>query len=139
MNTKNEFERIMESQREMALATSVNGECNVRIVNFFYDETSQTVFFATFEDNDKVREFEQNSNVAFTTIPHKDNEHVKAKGRINRSSSSIFDIKDSFISKIPSYKDTIEQVGEFLVVLEIKFNTAIVTLDLENIDTFSLV
>lgn len=139
MNTKNEFERIMETQTEMALATSVNDVCNVRIVNFFYDETLQTVFFATFGDNDKVREFEQNSNIAFTTIPHNGNQHVKAKGQVNKSNSSILDMKDSFISKIPSYKDTIEQVGQFLVLFEIKFNTATVTLDFENIDTFSLV
>lgn len=139
MNTKNEFKRIMESQTEIALATSVNDVSNVRIVNFFYDESAQTLFFATFGDNDKVKEFEQNSKVAFTTVPHNGNEHVKAKGNVNKSSLSIYDIKDRFISKIPDYKDTIEQAGQFLILFEIKFDTATITLDFENIDTYFLV
>ena len=139
MNTKNEFKRIMESQTEIALATSVNDVSNVRIVNFFYDESAQTLFFATFSDNDKVKEFEQNSKVAFTTVPHNGNEHVKAKGNVNKSSLSIYDIKDRFISKIPDYKDTIEQAGQFLILFEIKFDTATITLDFENIDTYFLV
>lgn len=138
MNTKSEFERIMATQTEIALATSVNDMCNVRIVNFIYDDTSQTLFFATFGDNDKVKEFEKNSNVAFTTVPHKGNEHVKAKAQVNKSNFSIFDVKDNFISKIPDYKDTINQVGQFLVLFEVKFSTAIVTLDFENIDIISL-
>ncbi|SCZ07749.1 pyridoxamine 5'-phosphate oxidase family protein [Alkaliphilus peptidifermentans] len=138
MSTKSEFERIMATQTEIALATSVNDVCNVRIVNFIYDETSQTLFFATFGDNDKVKEFEENSNVAFTTVPHKGNEHVKARAQVNKSNLSIFDVKDSFIAKIPDYKDTINQVGQFLVLFEVKFNTAIVTLDFENIDIISL-
>lgn len=139
MNTKNEFKRIMESQTEIALATSVNDVSNVRIVNFFYDESAQTLFFATFGDNDKVKEFEQNSKVAFTTVPHNGNEHVKAKGNVNKSSLSIYDVKDRFISKIPDYKDTIEQAGQFLILFEIKFDTATITLDFENIDTYFLV
>ncbi|MDF2987446.1 MAG: pyridoxamine 5-phosphate oxidase [Eubacterium sp.] len=139
MNTENEFKRIMVCQTEIALATSVNDVSNVRIVNFFYDESAQTLFFATFGDNDKVKEFEQNSKVAFTTVPHNGNEHVKAKGNVNKSSLSIYDIKDSFISKIPDYKDTIEQAGQFLILFEIKFDTATITLDFENIDTYFLV
>ncbi len=129
----------MESQTEIALATSVNDVSNVRIVNFFYDESAQTIFFATFGDNDKVKEFEQNSKVAFTTVPHNGNEHVKAKGNVNKSSLSIYDIKDRFISKIPDYKDTIEQAGQFLILFEIKFDTATITLDFKNIDTYFLV
>ncbi|WP_312650011.1 pyridoxamine 5'-phosphate oxidase family protein [Aminipila sp.] len=139
MNTRNEFIRIMANQTEIALATSINDVSNVRIVNFFYDDSTQTLFFATFGDNDKVKEFEQNSKVAFTTVPHNGNEHVKAKGNIQKSSLNIYDIKERFISKIPDYKDTIEQAGQFLVLFEIKFDTATVTLDFENIDTYYLV
>ena len=139
MNTKAEFSRIMATQAEMALATSVNDVCNVRIVNFFYDEISQVLFFATFGDNNKVKEFEQNSNVAFTTIPHSGYEHVKAQGRVSKSPRSVFDLEEAFVSKIPDYKDTIEQVGQLLVLFEVKFDIATVTLDLENIDTIALV
>lgn len=138
MNTKSEFERIMKTQTEIALATNVNNESNVRIVNFIYDEASQTLYFASFNDNDKVKELEQNNNAAFTTIPNNGNEHVKVKGKVYKSNLSIYDIKDSFISKMPDYKEIIEQAGQFLILYEIRIDTAKVTLDFENIDTLFL-
>ena len=138
MNTQNEFKRIMATQTEVALATSVNNIPNVRIINFYYDEATNTLFFATFGDNDKVKEFESNNNVAFTTIPIQGNEHVKAKGQVKKSSLTIYDIADCFTKKIPDYKETIEQAGQYLILFEIKFDTATVTLDFENIDTIFL-
>jgi uncharacterized pyridoxamine 5'-phosphate oxidase family protein len=138
MNTKKEFQRIMADQAEIALATSVSDVNNVRIVNFFYESNSKTLYFTSFEDNTKVKEFELNRNVAFTTIPHNGTEHVKAKGQVFKSNLSVFDVKENFISKIPGYKDTIEQAGQFLILFEIKFDTAEVILDFENIDILSL-
>lgn len=132
MITKNDFIRIMNTQREMALATSVDDCPNVRIVNFYFDDTTNTLFFTTFGDNEKVKEFESNSKVAFTTIPHEGNKHVKGKGYVEKSSFSVFDIADKFINKIPDYKDTIEQAGMYLVLFQVKLNTVVVTLDFEN-------
>ncbi|MBF4692177.1 pyridoxamine 5'-phosphate oxidase family protein [Fusibacter ferrireducens] len=138
MNAKKEFERIMAEQAEIALATSVDDISNVRIVNFVYDEVLKTLYFASFRDNDKIKEFSQNKNVSFTTIPHKGNEHVKAKAQVNESQLSVFDVQDRFVSKIPNYKNTIEQAGQYLVLYELKFDTATVTLDFENIEVISL-
>ncbi|WP_110955096.1 pyridoxamine 5'-phosphate oxidase family protein [Anaerosinus massiliensis] len=138
MVTKNDLTRILETQTEIALATSVENTPNVRIVNFYFDSTTNLLFFATFGDNEKVKEFEQNKKVAFTTIPHHGNEHVKATGIVKQSKQTIFDIADHFIAKIPDYKDTIEQAGQFLILFEIQFDTAIVTLDFENIATIQL-
>ncbi|SMP43509.1 pyridoxamine 5'-phosphate oxidase family protein [Anoxynatronum buryatiense] len=138
MVTKNELIRIMKAHTEMALATSVDGQPNVRIVNFYFDDTANILFFTTFGDNDKVREFEANSQVAFTTVPHHGNEHVKAKGTVKKSGRTIFEVAEGFTSKIPDYQETIEQAGEYLVLYEIKCDTAVVTLDFENIDTIRL-
>ena len=74
-----------------------------------------------------------------TTIPHNGYEHVKAQGLVSKSPRSVFDLEEAFVSKIPDYKDTIKQVGQLLVLFEVKFDTATVTLDLENIDTIALV
>ncbi|WP_459481185.1 pyridoxamine 5'-phosphate oxidase family protein [Clostridium saccharoperbutylacetonicum] len=138
MDTKKEFIKIMGEQTEIALATSVNDVCNVRIVNFYYDDNSKILFFSTFGDNEKVKEFEQNDNVAFTTIPHKGNKHIKGKGKVKKSNITIYDIKDNFINKIPEYKYTIEEAGQFLILFEIHVDTVIVTLDFENINTLKL-
>ena len=135
MDTRKDFLRIMEEQTEIALATDADKAPNVRVVNFYYDAASATLFFSTFADNQKVAELEGNERVAFTTIPHKGNEHVKARGIARKSAKSIHDVKDGFIRRIPDYADTVEQVGEHLVLFEVKFEKAVVTLDFENIDT----
>jgi len=138
MNTKQEFLRLMNTHNEIALATCVNNQPNIRIVNFYYDENSKVVFFSTFGDNEKVKEFEINNKVAFTTVPHDGIEHVKTKGIVRKSTKTVFDVAEDFIEKIPDYKDTIEQAGEYLVLFEITFETAVVTLDFENIEILNL-
>ena len=138
MNTKAEFLKIMSEQTEIALATSVNNVPNVRIVNFYFDPDENILYFSSFKENDKVKEIEANPHVAFTTIPHSGNEHVKAKGIVQKSSKTIFDVADQFIAKVPNYKNTIEYAGESLVLFEMKFDTAVVTMDLSSIETLKL-
>ena len=138
MNTKTEFLKIMSEQTEIALATSVNNVPNVRIVNFYFDPEDNVLYFSSFRENDKIKEIKANSHVAFTTIPHSGNEHVKAKGIVQKSSKTIFDVADQFIAKVPNYKNTIEYAGESLILFEIKFDTAVVTKDLSSIETLKL-
>jgi len=134
MNVKQEFTRLINTQTEIALATCTDGQPNVRIVNFCFDEAAKVMLFTTFGDNEKVKELEQNNKAAFTTIPHTGNEHIKAKGTVKKSSSTVFDAAEYF----PGYKDMIEQAGDYLVLYEISFESAVVTLDFENIETYDL-
>ena len=138
MNIKTEFLKIMAEQTEIALATSVDNIPNVRIVNFYFDPAENILYFSSFEGNDKIKEMNSNPYVAFTTIPHSGNEHVKAKGMVKKSSKSIFDVAEQFIAKIPGYKDTIEYGGESLILFEVRFDTAIVTKDLNTIKKLEL-
>ena len=138
MNVKTEFLKIMAEQTEIALATSVDNIPNVRIVNFYFDPAENILYFSSFEGNDKIKEINSNPYVAFTTIPHSGNEHVKAKGMAKKSSKTIFDVAEQFIAKIPGYKDTIEYGGESLILFEVKFETVIVTKDLNTIKKLEL-
>ena len=138
MNIKTEFLKIMAEQTEIALATSVDNIPNVRIVNFYFDPAENILYFSSFEGNDKIKEMNSNPYVAFTTIPHSGNEHVKAKGMAKKSSKTIFDVAEQFIAKIPGYKDTIEHGGESLILFEVRFETVIVTKDLNTIKTLEL-
>jgi hypothetical protein len=138
MNIKTEFLKIMAEQTEIALATSVDNIPNVRIVNFYFEPAENILYFSSFEGNDKIKEINSNPYVAFTTIPHSGNEHVKAKGIVKKSSKTIFDVAEQFIAKIPGYKDTIEYAGESLILFEVKFETVIVTKDLNTIKTLEL-
>ena len=128
----------MAEQTEIALATSVDNIPNVRIVNFYFDPAENILYFSSFEGNDKIKEMNSNPYVAFTTIPHSGNEHVKAKGMAKKSSKTIFDVAEQFIAKIPGYKYTIEYGGESLILFEVRFDTAIVTKDLNTIKKLEL-
>ena len=138
MNIKTEFFKIMAEQTEIALATSVDNIPNVRIVNFYFEPAENILYFSSFKGNDKIKEINSNPYVAFTTIPHSGNEHVKAKGMAQKSSKTIFDVVEQFIAKIPGYKDTIEYGGESLILFEVKFETVIVTKDLNTIKKLEL-
>jgi len=139
MNTIKEFGRIMDTQTEIALSTlGTDGIPNVRIVNYYFNPTNNVLYFATFKDNEKVKEIKQNRNVAFTTIPQKGNEHIKARGIALRSEKTVFDLADCFCDKIPGYKNTIDFAGDSLILYEIHFKTATVTLDLSDIQTITL-
>lgn len=138
MNIKTEFLKIMAEQTEIALATSVDNIPNVRIVNFYFEPAENILYFSSFKENDKIKEINSNPYVAFTTIPHSGNEHVKAKGMVKKSSKTIFDVAEQFIAKIPGYKDTIEYGGESLILFEVRFDTAIVTKDLNTIKKLEL-
>ncbi|MFV0529781.1 MAG: pyridoxamine 5'-phosphate oxidase family protein [Lachnospiraceae bacterium] len=138
MNTLKEFKRMMKAQNEIALATSNNGQPNVRIVNFYYDEIEKVIYFSTFSDNQKISEFICNDRIAFTTIPLAGVEHVKAQGTVIKSSRSIYDVEEEFTQKIEGYDETITQAGEYLELFEIRFTEAVVTLDFENIETLEI-
>lgn len=128
----------MAEQTEIALATFVNNVPNVRIVNFYFDPCENILYFSSFKDNDKVKEIEGNPSIAFTTIPHTGNQHVKAKGLAKRSSKTVVDMAEHFIAKVPDYKKTIDYAGELLILFEVRFDTAIVTKDLATISTLRL-
>ena len=139
MNTIKEFKRIMDTHTEIALATvGTDGTPNVRIVNYYFNPTNNVLYFSTFKDNEKVKEIKQNRNVAFTTIPQKGNEHIKARGIALRSEKTVFDLADCFCDKIPGYKNTIDFAGDSLILYEIHFKTATVTLNLSDIQTITL-
>ena len=64
MNMREEFERMMREQYEIALATMTDGLPHVRIVNFYYASKEHRVYFATLKDNEKVVELAANPNIA---------------------------------------------------------------------------
>lgn len=138
MNVEKEFYRMMATQTEIALATCIANVPNVRIVNFIFDEVKKLIYFSTFGDNEKVKEFESNNEIAFTTIPHTGNEHVRARGVVSKSERTIMDLAEVFSKKVIGYEDTIEQVGEFLVLYEISFTRANVILSFESTDVIEL-
>ncbi|MEI5995407.1 pyridoxamine 5'-phosphate oxidase family protein [Candidatus Enterococcus mansonii] len=139
MKTAEAFNKIMNEQTEIALATSVKEVPNVRIVSFFYDETKKCLFFATFKMNEKITEFDENSNVAFTTIPTKTTNHVRVHyAQVRKSELTVYDVAEQWIQKIPSYEENIKHAGQMLILYEIHFTEADVVLGMDSKETLHL-
>ena len=135
MDIRQAFLDLMSTHTEIALATCAGDAPNVRLVNFCYDAPTKSILFTSFPDNDKVAEFARNPRVAFTTVPKEGIAHVKGGGVVRKSPRLLADVAPLFVAKIPDYDQTLEQVGDILVLFEIPLGCATVTLDFDHIET----
>ena len=140
MNYLETFQQIMKEQLAVAIATSVDNQPNVRIVNFYYnDQNPGVLYFATFKHSSKVTEFQQHDIVAFTTVPLSDTAYARVKQAVvKKSKKTIYDLQDALVQKIPNYASIIEQVGENIDVYELHFSEVNVALDFMHTDIITL-
>ena len=131
MEAKKEFLRMINECEEIALATSIHDFPNVRIVNYYYDEKNNVMYFATYTGREKISEFWKNNNVSFTTIPMNrgKREHIRARGHVRESEKSILDLREEFSNKMADFAEIIDKYSNDLKVYEIKFSEVTVTLD----------
>ncbi|AWK51565.1 pyridoxamine 5-phosphate oxidase [Clostridium beijerinckii] len=135
MDFLKEFEKTMENTATFALATSVNDMPNVRIITFYYDnKNNNVVYFPTFKQSPKTVEILQNNKVAFTTIPDGTVGIVRVKNAtIQKSSLTVYDIKDGITKKYPNFAATVENAGSMMEVYEIHFKEAEITVNYGNV------
>lgn len=131
MEAKKEFLRMINECEEIALATSIHDFPNVRIVNYYYDEKNNVMYFATYTGREKISEFWKNNNISFTTIPMNrgKREHIRARGHVRESEKSILDLREEFSNKMADFGEIIDKYSKDLKVYEIKFSEVTVTLD----------
>ena len=134
------FMRMINECDEIALATSIHDMPNVRIVNYYYDQDNNIMYFATYKGREKISEFWKNNNVAFTTIPMKKGvrEQVRARGHVRESEKTIVDLREEFSNKMSDFAEIIDKYSEELKVYEIRFTEATVTLDSRTYEKISL-
>ena len=140
MEAKKEFLRMINECDEIALATSIHDFPNVRIVNYYYDEKNNVMYFATYTGREKISEFWKNNNVSFTTIPMNrgKREHIRARGHVRESEKSILDLRTEFSNKMADFAEIIDKYSKDLKVYEIKFSEVTVTLDSRYYEKVSL-
>ena len=131
MEAKKEFLRMINECEEIALATSIHDFPNVRIVNYYYNEKNNVMYFATYTGREKISEFWKNNNVSFTTIPMNrgKREHIRARGHVRESEKSILDLREEFSNKMADFAEIIDKYSNDLKVYEIRFSEVTVTLD----------
>ena len=140
MEAKKEFLRMINECVEIALATSIHDFPNVRIVNYYYDEKNNVMYFATYTGREKISEFWKNNNISFTTIPMNrgKREHIRARGHVRESEKSILDLREEFSNKMADFAEIIDKYSKDLKVYEIKFSEVTVTLDSRYYEKVSL-
>ena len=140
MEAKKEFLRMINECEEIALATSIHDFPNVRIVNYYYDEKNNVMYFATYTGREKISEFWKNNNVSFTNIPMNrgKREHIRARGHVRESEKSILDLREEFSNKMADFAEIIDKYSNELKVYEIKFSEVTVTLDSRYYEKVSL-
>ncbi|QQB74367.1 pyridoxamine 5'-phosphate oxidase family protein [Fusobacterium canifelinum] len=140
MEAKKEFLRMINECVEIALATSIHDFPNVRIVNYYYDEKNNVMYFATYTGREKISEFWKNNNISFTTIPMNrgKREHIRARGHVRESEKSILDLREEFSNKMADFAEIIDKYSKDLKVYEIRFSEVTVTLDSRYYEKVSL-
>ena len=140
MEAKKECLRMINECVEIALATSIHDFPNVRIVNYYYDEKNNVMYFATYTGREKISEFWKNNNISFTTIPMNrgKREHIRARGHVRESEKSILDLREEFSNKMADFAEIIDKYSNDLKVYEIKFSEVTVTLDSRYYEKVSL-
>ena len=118
MEPKERLAEVMKNTSLIALASSVEDLPNVRILDIFFDEKQNVVVFPTSALSPKVKEFEANDTVAFTTIPQGPEPVVRVQNAtVSKSDWSIIDeIEDTLIAHRPGFRDDAEGFGENVVV-----------------------
>ncbi len=131
MEAIQQFNQVMKDHATLALAT-INGEKpNVRVLSFVTDaKNNGLLYFATFKGRAKEAEFALNDNVAFTTITNENPSFVRVQlAKVKKSEHSIHQMAERFIEQVPVYEHLIANAGDALVVYEIHFSEATVTVD----------
>ena len=140
MTAKQQFETVMTKMVNMALATSVADRPNVRIVTFAYDAAKEgRLFFTTFKGNQKIREFEQNPQVACMPLSSGDGEDVQVRifGRVQKADITVNDIISIIAKKYPDGAETIREGGEMLAVYEVCFEKIFLTVGMNEAQEIS--
>ena len=140
MEAKKEFLRMINECEEIALATSIHDFPNVRLVNYYYDEKNNVMYFATYTGREKISEFWKNNNISFTTIPvnRQKREHIRARGHVRESEKSILDLREEFSNKMADFAEIIDKYSNDLKVYKIRFSEVTVTLDSRYYEKVSL-
>lgn len=141
MEIKDAFIAVMEGTINTALATCVNGRPNVRVVTYAWEASNpKTVYFTTFQGNQKIMEFQQNPNVALTPLPERPDTpaQVRIHGQVRRSAKSLEDIAPLLLAKMPDFAETMKAAGPMLEVYEVNFDQVAVTIGMEDAQTLML-
>lgn len=134
MDFLEKFNEIMGNSHDFALATSVNEEPHVRIVNFCYDpKYPGKAYISTNKHSAKVKEFAENSTVAFATIPMNGSAHVRSvRASIQETKRPIEELEAIFLAKFDELVPVWDRLKKNIAIFELDIKEAVVYPDVKN-------
>ena len=141
MDAKIAFDQVMQNGVNIALATTVGCSPNVRVVTFAYDvKEPNKVYFATFPGNKKIQEFQNNEKVCFVSLPERalTELQVRCQGIVKLSARPLVQVAPFFVAKMPEYQEMLDQGADVLLVYEVEFQEAQVTIGISEAQTIQV-
>ncbi|MDR3205567.1 MAG: hypothetical protein LBT41_00475 [Candidatus Methanoplasma sp.] len=104
MENKELLLSALEGTLWIALATSVDGQPNVRLLNVHWDSNRPgVILFPSEKDRKEKSDTEYGNKVAFAGIPSGPGPFVKGVGVVRRSEVNFEDIKDGLAFRAPHF------------------------------------
>lgn len=140
MEVKKEFLRMINECEEIVLVISIYDFFNVRIVNYYYDEKNNVMYFVIYIGREKISEFWKNNNILFIIIfvNRGKREYIRVRGYVRESGKFILDLREEFFNKMVDFVEIIDKYFKDLKVYEIKFLEVIVIFDSRYYEKVSL-
>ncbi len=133
MNAREIFEKEMAKAESIALATSVDNQPSVRIVSFLWD--NEKLYFTSFQGSPKNAQIEANEKVAFTTA---DASIRVTEANCKLSDLTVQDKREKFVEKFPQMASAFDMAIDQMLLFEVTFKKAKITLGFRNIEEIEL-
>jgi Uncharacterized stress protein (general stress protein 26) len=129
MELREVYEKMMTNITNIALATSVDGVPNVRIICFGYESsTPNKLYFTTYPGKPKVEEFAKNSKVSFILLPEaKEYAEVRGLGTVKPTEKPLEEIGGLIAKKFPPFEQMLASAKDIMLAYEIEFSEVKIT------------
>ena len=114
--SKEAFEETLANAPFIALASSVDNQPNVRLVDTYYDKEKGMLLFPTSRKTPKVSEFDQTGAIIRVQ-----------KAQVKETDITLDEIKDALIAKRAGFEHLLGMLSQEPVVYQICFDEALFT------------
>lgn len=118
------LQKVYATADKMAISTSLNGQADVRIINFvWFPNEPNKLYFSSVKGTTALKLYQAGADIAFITIPHDGtpfNPFIRSKGvKAIPSTKTMADLLPRYLELVPNYQKTWDAIGSSLVVYEI--------------------
>lgn len=119
------LQQVIATTNKIALGTALDGQADVKIVNFvWFPESPDTLFFSSVKDSAALTTYAQQPDVALISVPNDGtvgNPYIRAQHvQLVRSDKTMTELLPRYLETVPNYQKVWELIGPKLVVFELR-------------------